>query len=125
MAVSPINAAAPALVPVAPAPVSAQPAVAVAPAAAAANGGGAQSATQDQYGAPRLPMDKALEEINAQLKAWSTQLQFEIDPDVHQVVVSIVDAETGDVLRTIPSEAVIRIAKMIVKMQGNAVETTA
>ncbi|CFW11514.1 flagellar protein [Bordetella pertussis] len=35
------------------------------------------------------------------------------------------DAETGDVLRTIPSEAVIRIAKMIVKMQGNAVETTA
>ncbi|MFQ6689169.1 flagellar protein FlaG, partial [Bordetella pertussis] len=81
--------------------------------------------TQDQYGAPKLPMDRALEEINAQLKAWSTQLQFEIDPDVHQVVVSIVDAETGDVLRTIPSEAVIRIAKMIVKMQGNAVETTA
>ncbi|VDL07587.1 flagellar protein [Bordetella pertussis] len=95
MAVSPINAAAPALVSVAPAPVPAQPAAAVAPAAAAANGGGAQSATQDQYGAPKLPMDRALEEINAQLKAWSTQLQFEIDPDVHQVVVSIVDAETG------------------------------
>jgi flagellar protein FlaG len=59
------------------------------------------------------------------MKAWSTQLQFEIDPDVHQVVVSVVDAESGDVVRTIPSEAVLKIAKMIVNMQGNGIKTSA
>ena len=52
-------------------------------------------------------------------------MQFEIDPDVHQVVVSIIDSETGDKIRTIPSEALLRIARMIVQMQGNAVQTTA
>src|SRR3546814_5080797 len=71
---------------------------------------------------PPLPLERALEEINQQLRAWKTQLQFEIDPDVHQVVVSIVDSETGDKIRTIPSEALLRIARMIVQMQGNAVQ---
>ena len=70
-------------------------------------------------------MEKALDEINDQMKAWSTQLQFEIDPNVHQVVVSVVDANTGDVIRTIPSEALLKIAKMIVNMQGNGIKTTA
>jgi flagellar protein FlaG len=59
------------------------------------------------------------------LKAWSTQLQFELDPNAHRVVVSIVDAQSGDVIRTVPSDAVIRVAKMIVKLQVQAVETTA
>ena len=54
------------------------------------------------------------------MKAWSTQLQFEVDPDVHQIVVSVVDSESGKVLRTIPSEAVIKIAKMIVNMREMA-----
>ena len=37
----------------------------------------------------------------------------------------MVDANTGDVIRTIPSEALLKIAKMIVNMQGNGIKTTA
>ncbi|EJO32717.1 flagellar protein FlaG [Achromobacter marplatensis] len=105
--------------------VVAEPAVSVTPAAATTNSGASDSATSDQSDSQKLPLDKALDEINDQMKAWSTQLQFEIDPNVHQVVVSVVDAETGDVLRTIPSETVLKIAKMIVNMQGNGIKTTA
>lgn len=127
MAVSPISTATQILPSATPAP---QPVDAAAVSQAvppAGQGQGARNDTQsdaNQSGG-KLPMEKALDDINNQLRAWSTELQFEIDPDVHAVVVSVLDSESGEVLRTIPSETVLRIAKMIVKMQGNAVETTA
>lgn len=125
MAVSPIAPASFAPAPVAAAPVVPDPAVSVVPTAAATNSGTSDSATSDQSNSQKLPLDKALDEINDQMKAWSTQLQFEIDPNVHQVVVSVIDAESGDVIRTIPSETLLKIAKMIVNMQGNGIKTTA
>ncbi|MGY6273549.1 flagellar protein FlaG [Achromobacter denitrificans] len=125
MAVTPLAPVSFAPVQAIPAPVVADTAVNVTPAAAATNSGASDGATSGQSDSQKLPLDKALEEINDRMKAWSTQLQFEIDPDVHQVVVSIVDAESGDVVRTIPSEAVLRIAKMIVNMQGNGIKTSA
>ncbi|MBC9907551.1 flagellar protein FlaG [Achromobacter xylosoxidans] len=125
MAVTPLAPASFAPAPVATPPVAPDPAVSVAPAAAATNSGASDSATSDQSDSQKLPLDKALDEINDQMKAWSTQLQFEIDPNVHQVVVSVIDAESGDVIRTIPSETLLKIAKMIVNMQGNGIKTTA
>ncbi|QQB34095.1 flagellar protein FlaG [Achromobacter deleyi] len=125
MAVTPLAPATFAPVPIAAVPVAADPSVTVAPPAASTNSSGADSATSEQSNSQKLPLDKALDEINEQMKAWSTQLQFEVDPDVHQVVVSVVDAKSGDVIRTIPSEAVLKIAKMIVNMQGNGIKTSA
>ncbi|WP_313380880.1 flagellar protein FlaG [Achromobacter insolitus] len=125
MAVTPLAPASFAPAPVAAAPVAPDPAVSVVPMAAATNSGASDSATSDQSNSQKLPLDKALDEINDQMKAWSTQLQFEIDPNVHQVVVSVIDAESGDVIRTIPSETLLKIAKMIVNMQGNGIKTTA
>lgn len=110
-------------------PVQAEAAVRVTASSEAFNKGTTNDSTaaeqKNPQGKKQEPLEKALEEINSQLKAWSTQLQFELDPDAHRVVVSIVDAQSGDVIRTVPSDAVIRVAKMIVKLQGQAVETTA
>lgn len=125
MAVTPLAPATFAPVSVAATPVVADPSVTVAPPVASTNSGGTDSAMSEQSNSQKLPLEKALDEINDQMKAWSTQLQFEIDPNVHQVVVSVVDANTGDVIRTIPSEALLKIAKMIVNMQGNGIKTTA
>ncbi|MGB3431766.1 flagellar protein FlaG [Achromobacter sp.] len=125
MAVPPVAPASFTPAPVAAAPVPPDPAVKVLPTAAATNSGASDSATSDQSDSQKLPLDKALDEINDQMKAWSTQLKFEIDPNVHQVVVSVVDAESGDVIRTIPSETLLKIAKMIVNMQGNGIKTSA
>lgn len=125
MAVTPLAPATFAPAPIAAVPIVADPSVTVAPPAASTNSSGTDSATSEQSNSQKLPLDKALDEINEQMKAWSTQLQFEVDPDVHQVVVSVVDAKSGDVIRTIPSEAVLKIAKMIVNMQGNGIKTSA
>jgi len=128
MAISPLTPATPhaALPVLAPAP-SPEPAVLVTPAAGATDQDGTGSATSEQASrqAGQLPVEKALEEINRNMQAWSTSLRFEVDPDVKRVVVSIIDKETGDVLRTIPNEVVLRVAKMLVTLQGQAVQTRA
>jgi len=128
MAISPLTPATPhAALPVLAPATSPEPAVLVTPAAGAADQDGTGSATSEQASrqAGQLPVEKALEEINRNMQAWSTSLRFEVDPDVKRVVVSIVDKETGEVLRTIPNEVVLRVAKMLVNLQGQAVATSA
>lgn len=78
-----------------------------------------------QKSADQRSMKEAIEELNSQLWGWSVQLQFEIDQETNQVVALLVDAATGKVVRSVPSEAQLRIAKMIIKFQGQAVNTTA
>ena len=98
----------------------------IAPTTGASNGPNTDSSTsQQQHGSSGASVDKALQSVNDQLHAWDTQMQFTIDPDTHQVVVDIIDPQTGKTISTIPSETVLRIAKMIAKFQGNAVKTEA
>jgi flagellar protein FlaG len=52
-------------------------------------------------------------------------MRFDIDEDAQRVVVSIVDSATGEVLRTVPTDAVLRVAKMIVQLQGKSIDTRA
>lgn len=66
-------------------------------------------------------LDDTLDQINNSLQAWSTGIRFNMDDEAQRLVVSIVDNTTDEVLRTVPSDAVIQIAKMIVQLQGNAV----
>ncbi|WP_321386338.1 flagellar protein FlaG [Alcaligenes phenolicus] len=70
-------------------------------------------------------LDDTLDQINNSLQAWSTGIRFNMDDEAQRLVVSIVDNSTGEVLRTVPSDAVIQIAKMIVQLQGNAVSVKA
>lgn len=74
-------------------------------------------------GKQTFALEKALEQANDQLKAWSTGMRFDVDEDTQRVVISIVNAQTEEVLRTIPSDAVLRVAKMIVQLQGTGIDT--
>ncbi|GAB2909333.1 flagellar protein FlaG [Paralcaligenes ginsengisoli] len=71
------------------------------------------------------PLEKALKRVNSNLQAWSTGMRFDVDPDSKRIVVSIIDNATGAVLRTVPSETVIRVAKMISQFQGTGIDTKA
>ena len=70
-------------------------------------------------------LEKALAEVNDQLHAWSTGMRFDQDEDAQRLVISIVDTASGKVLRTIPSDAVLQVARMIIKLQGAGVDTQA
>lgn len=60
----------------------------------------------------------ALAEINQTLKMASLGLQFEFDKETAKMIAKVVDVESGDVIRQIPSEEVVRILKALSKLQG-------
>jgi flagellar protein FlaG len=124
MDVSPFVAT-PAQLPVHAAPV--EPIAPIAPAAKSDKGAATDSSTSEQQkgNAGESSIDKALKALNDEMQAWSTQLQFSVDPDLHRVVVTVVDPDTGKTLKTIPSEAVLRIAKMLTKLDGKGVKAEA
>jgi flagellar protein FlaG len=78
-----------------------------------------------EKGADQRSLEEALEEVNAKLEGWSVRLQFDVDPETNKLIVSLMDAKTGETLRSKPSESELRIAKMIIEFQGHAVNTTA
>jgi len=110
-----------------PAPARPEPAVQVTATAHVQNGGDAarsQSDTSGRGGTPQGVAD-AFDEINSTMEAWNTGMRFEIDEDTQQLVVSVIDTNSGEVLRQIPSEEVLHVAKMIAQFQGNFVRTKA
>lgn len=57
------------------------------------------------------------EQVDA-LKTTTIGLRFEIDDTTHRVITKVIDKETGDLIRQMPTEEVLRIARAIDKLQG-------
>jgi flagellar protein FlaG len=97
-----------------------------APKAAAPDAAGAPaSAAQLQAAgtAPRPAPEKqalteAVKSINIALQDRSPGLEFSIDGDSERTVVKVIDKETQEVIRQMPSREALEIAKMIDNMQG-------
>ncbi|NGR07376.1 flagellar protein FlaG [bacterium SGD-2] len=79
---------------------------------------------QNQHRLPRQ-LDDIFQEVNAAMEAWATGMRFEIDEDTQQLVVSIIDNKSGEVIRQIPSDEVLHIAKMISQFQGQLISVKA
>lgn len=60
----------------------------------------------------------AVQSANAYVQSMSTGLQFSLDQDSGRTVVRMIDTETEEVLRQIPSEEMLAISKSIDRMQG-------
>ncbi len=103
-------------------PARPEPAVQVTRTEGGLNGGNATT-QHDRTSAHTI--ESTFVEINASMEAWATGMRFEIDEETRQLVVSILDSKTGDVVRQIPSEEVLHIAKMISQFQGQFVNTKA
>src|SRR5690606_13510920 len=81
-----------------------EPAVKVTATAEAFSANHSTDANQENTLDPKNPLEKALELVNSNMKAWATGMRFDVDPEAQRVVVSIIDNETGEVLRTVPSD---------------------
>ncbi len=53
----------------------------------------------------------AVDAVNEAIKTRNVKIHFEIDDKTSQIVTRIVDSKTGDLIRQIPSEEVLRIAR--------------
>lgn len=61
---------------------------------------------------------QAVAAINRALAAHSRGVEFSVDPDTHQTVVRILDLQTKEVIRQMPSEDALAIARSIESVQG-------
>ena len=77
--------------------------------------------------APPTPeqLNQAVKQIQDVIKQTAQSLQFSIDKDSGMTVVKVVDTESKKVIRQIPSEEVMAIAKALDKLQGLLVKQQA
>ncbi len=53
----------------------------------------------------------AVDAVNEAIKTRNAQIRFEIDDKTSQIITRIVDTSSGELIRQIPSEEVLRIAR--------------
>lgn len=68
---------------------------------------------------------KAVQDINSFMSAMSNKIEFTVDEDSKEQIVKVVDAETGDVIRQIPTEEALEISKALDRVQGLLLRQTA
>jgi flagellar protein FlaG len=94
-------------------------------AGAAASPAGARAAADAVEAATPPQVEAAVREVNASLQSRSVGLQFEVDQDTDKLIVKVVDRASGEVIRQIPTEEVVRIAKVLGKAPGLLVSQSA
>jgi flagellar protein FlaG len=96
-------------------------------------GGGVAAADPQVHGqgasaAPppsREAVQAAVDDVNKVLAQSNRAIEFSIDPDVKTVVVKVIDKQDGSVLRQVPSQEMLAIAKALDQMQGLLVRSRA
>ncbi|RKQ64028.1 flagellar protein FlaG [Thermovibrio guaymasensis] len=63
-------------------------------------------------------LEKLVEELKKKLSMLNTQLQITIDKDTDITVVKVIDKQTNKVIRQIPPEYVLKIAKYLDEIAG-------
>ena len=66
----------------------------------------------------RQNLQEAIERLNQQLKANGRDLSFQMDEEINRPIITVRNIETGEVVRQIPSEEIIRMAHSIEEGKG-------
>jgi flagellar protein FlaG len=88
----------------------------------------AQSSDATPIKAPAPSMEQvkqAVHDINQSMKSLSRGLEFSIDADTKQTVVKIVDPQTKEVIRQMPSQEALEIAKALDQVLGKLIKVKA
>lgn len=72
-----------------------------------------------------IGLKQALDELAQRAAEAGAELSFRIDDDLGRVIVSVVDPSDGTVLRQMPSEEALRIARALERYQQHLIEMRA
>ena len=73
----------------------------------------------------RDQLHKAVSELNQSPQIKTQGLEFSIDEDSQRTVVKVIDQETKEVLRQIPTKEALEIAKSFESAKGNLISQSA
>ena len=63
-------------------------------------------------------VEAAVKQVASAIQSKASDLRFSIDNDTGKTIVRITDQKTGEMIRQIPSEELVEIAKSLDKVQG-------
>ena len=63
-------------------------------------------------------LKQSVDDINKALASSSISVQFQVDPDYKDLIVKIVDQDSGKLIRQMPTEEVVRISKAMDNLKG-------
>jgi len=66
----------------------------------------------------REKVEQAAARIKEVLRGTTSRLEIEIDDDLDQVVIKIVNGESGEIIRQIPSQELLNLAKHLDEPKG-------
>ena len=78
--------------------------------------------TNDVKEMPREELDETISQLNDSLQNVQRNLEFSIDNDAGKIVINVKDKETDEVVRQIPSEEVLELARNLHKISRQASE---
>ncbi|HPZ16891.1 MAG TPA: flagellar protein FlaG [Fervidobacterium sp.] len=76
------------------------------------------SQSRDEKDILNEQVDILKENLDKLRKIFRGQAEFRIDRDVNKVVIKIKDSDTGEIIRQIPPELVVKISKSIQELLG-------
>jgi flagellar protein FlaG len=77
-----------------------------------------KAATVSELNEKHANFKKAVVEINKALEKIPTTLAFQVDESSNRFVVNVADISTGELIRKIPGDAVLRIARQLESLKG-------
>ena len=63
-------------------------------------------------------LKQSVDDINKVLTSFSISVQFQVDPDYKDLIVRIVDQDSGKLIRQMPTEDVVRMSKAMDNLKG-------
>ncbi|MDX2218603.1 MAG: flagellar protein FlaG [Burkholderiales bacterium] len=81
-------------------------------------GGVAGRLLPDAASKPAPTLDQAISRANAAARDAGKAITFVMDSELNKVVVRVIDGNTNEVIRQMPSEEMVEISKSIRDMQG-------
>jgi len=73
---------------------------------------------RDQSGQEQQQLPEALKRINAVLQIRAPGLEFSVDDDSARSIVKVIDTNTNEVIRQMPSKEALEIAKALENLDG-------
>lgn len=70
-------------------------------------------------------VESAVEKLNKFVKTSSSDVQFSVDEESGIRIISVVDKETKEVIRQMPTKEVVEMARALDKLQGLLIKQTA
>lgn len=82
-------------------------------------GGGNNSPQELPRASSSEEIAEAIEVVTENLKSFSRDLQFRVDESIGETVISVIDHDSGKVIRQIPSEEAVSLARHLREKNAN------